>query len=167
MGKIAELSGGTRIGYTDRGQLVGHITIAAIWLQEKAGALAEETGEAFPQQTLNLLQHIILSHHGVHEYGSPKLPMIPEAYMIHYLDNLDAKMFMTIRDIEADADPTGSFTPYQPPARNAPVQVVGRVRGRTAPQDPQPPHPQDRHERRHPARRRLGTVRAVRDGRRS
>lgn len=112
MGKIAELHAGTSVGYTDRGQLVGHITIAAIWLQEKAANLAQETGEPFPPRTLDLLQHIILSHHGVHEYGSPKLPMIPEAYFIHYLDNLDAKMFMTFRDIEADADPTGSFTAY-------------------------------------------------------
>jgi 3'-5' exoribonuclease len=112
MGKIAELHAGTSIGYTDRGQLVGHITIGAIWLERKAALLAEETGEPFPQRTLDLLQHILLSHHGCHEYGSPKLPMIPEAYMIHYVDNLDAKMFMTTRDIEADPDPTSSFTPY-------------------------------------------------------
>ncbi len=112
MGKTAELHGGTSVSYTDRGQLVGHITIAAIWLQEKANALAAEIGEPFPRQTLDLLQHIVLSHHGVYEYGSPKLPMIPEAFVLHYVDNLDAKMFMTVRDIEADADPAGSFTAY-------------------------------------------------------
>ena len=112
IGKTAELQGGTTVSYTDRGQLVGHITIAAIWIQEKAYALSAEIGEPLPQQTLDLLQHIVLSHHGAHEYGSPKLPMIPEAYFIHYLDNLDAKMFMTIRDIESDADPAGSFTAY-------------------------------------------------------
>ena len=112
MGKMAELSAGLGVTYTDRGQLVGHITIGAIWLAEKAAALAEETGEPFPPKTLNLLQHIVLSHHGVHEYGSPKLPAIPEAFMIHYLDNLDAKMFMTLRSIEGDPDPGSSFTPY-------------------------------------------------------
>jgi len=112
IGKTAELQGGTSVRYTDRGQLIGHITMAAIWLQEKARALAAELGEPFPPKTLDLLQHIVLSHHGVYEYGSPKLPMIPEAYFIHYLDNLDAKMFMTIRDIEADADPAGNFTAY-------------------------------------------------------
>jgi len=112
MGKAAELAAGTGITYTDRGHLVGHITIAAVWLAERAAALAEETSEPFPQQTLDLLQHIVLSHHGVHEYGSPKLPMIPEAYMVHYLDNLDAKMFMTVRDIENDPDATSTFTPY-------------------------------------------------------
>ena len=112
MGKIAELYSGTAIGYTDRGQLIGHITIAAIWLDRKAALLAEETGEPFPQRTLDLLQHIVLSHHGVHEYGSPKLPMVPEAYLIHYLDNLDAKMYMTVHDVESDPDPSSSFTPY-------------------------------------------------------
>jgi 3'-5' exoribonuclease len=112
IGKTAELHAGTSLGYTDRGQLIGHITIAAIWVAERAAAVAEQTGQPFPQRTLDLLQHIILSHHGVHDYGSPKLPMIPEAYMIHYLDNLDAKMFMTVHDIENDLDATSAWTPY-------------------------------------------------------
>jgi 3'-5' exoribonuclease len=112
MGKMAELAAGTGVTYTDRGQLIGHITIAAIWLAQKAAAVAEETAEPFPRKALDLLQHIVLSHHGVYEYGSPKLPMIPEAYMIHYVDNLDAKMFMTVWDIENDPDAASSFTPY-------------------------------------------------------
>ena len=112
MGKAAELAGGTSNRYTDRGQLIGHITIAAIWVEQKAEAISRETAQPFPQKTLDLLEHIILSHHGVHEYGSPKLPMIPEAYFLHYLDNLDAKAFMTVRDIEADADPQASFTSF-------------------------------------------------------
>ena len=112
VGKTAELSAGTTMGYTDRGQLVGHITIAAVWVAEKAAAVAEETGEPFPQKTLDLLQHIVLSHHAVYEYGSPKLPAIPEAFFIHYLDNLDAKMYMTTSAIENDPDPNASFTSY-------------------------------------------------------
>ena len=112
MGKSAELSSGTTIDYTERGHLIGHITIAAIWVAEKARQVAEEIGEPFPARTLDLVQHVILSHHGVHEYGSPKLPMIPEAYFIHYLDNLDAKMFMTTRDIDGDPDPEAAFTPF-------------------------------------------------------
>ena len=112
MGKMAELAAGTGVTYTDRGQLIGHITIAAIWLAARAAALAAETSEPFPHRTLALLQHIVLSHHGVYEYGSPKLPMVPEAYMIHYLDNLDAKMFMPVRDIEADPDTSSSFTSF-------------------------------------------------------
>jgi len=112
IGKTAELSAGVTMNYTDRGQLIGHITIAAIWVAEKAAAVAAETSEPFPQKTLDLLQHIILSHHGVHEFGSPKLPAIPEAFLIHYLDNIDAKMFMTTNAVESDPDPNASFTSY-------------------------------------------------------
>ncbi len=112
IGKTAELAAGTTMAYTDRGQLVGHITIAAVWVAAKAAAGAEETSEPFPAKIVDLLQHIILSHHGQHEYGSPKLPAIPEAFFIHYLDNLDAKMFMTTNAIESDPDPNTSFTSY-------------------------------------------------------
>lgn len=112
MGKLAELHTGTAIGFTDRGQLVGHITIAAVWLAERAAAVAGETSEPFPQRTLDLLQHVVLSHHGSHEFGSPRLPMIPEAYFIHYLDNLDAKVFTTLREIELDTDPNNAFTGF-------------------------------------------------------
>lgn len=111
-GKSAELSSGPGIHYTDRGQLIGHITIAAIWIGEKAAALAEELGEPFPARTLNLLQHIILAHHGEYQFGSPKLPAVPEAFVVHYLDNLDAKMYMTINAIENDPDHKSSFTSY-------------------------------------------------------
>ncbi len=112
IGKTAELTSGPSINYTDRGRLVGHITIGAIWVSEKAAEIAEETSEPFPQRTLDLLQHIILSHHGVHEYGSPKLPAIPEAFFIHYLDNLDAKMYMTTSAIENDPDTKATFTTF-------------------------------------------------------
>jgi len=112
MGKLAELTSGVAINYTDRGNLVGHITMGAIWLDRKAALVSEETGSEFPPRTLDLLQHMVLSHHGVHEYGSPKLPMIPEAYFLHYLDNLDAKMYMTFHGIESAPDPKASFTAY-------------------------------------------------------
>jgi 3'-5' exoribonuclease len=112
IGKAAELSGGTTISYTDRGQLVGHITIAAVLVQQKARQVAEELGEPFCARTLDLVQHIILSHHGAYEYGSPKLPMIPEAYFLHYLDNLDAKMYMTLHQIATHPDPNATFTDY-------------------------------------------------------
>ena len=112
LGKSAELSAATSISYTDRGQLVGHITIAAIWIQQKADAVAAETGQPFPRRTLDVLQHIILSHHGVYEYGSPKLPAIPEAFFIHYLDNLDAKLWMTANAVTNSPDPDSNFTTY-------------------------------------------------------
>jgi 3'-5' exoribonuclease len=112
--KCAELTSGLAIHYTDRGQLVGHITIAVLWVHEKAHLLGEELGEPFPRKLLDVLDHIILSHHGQHDFGSPKLPAMPEAYFIHYLDNLDAKMFMTTAAIDADPDDASSFTGWVP-----------------------------------------------------
>ncbi len=113
IGKTAELSSDVSFRYTDRGQLVGHITMAAVWVQQKADAVAAETGEPFPAKTVDLLQHLILSHHGIHEYGSPKLPMTPEAIALHYLDNLDAKMNMFAREIADDPDGDSNFTGYK------------------------------------------------------
>ena len=112
MGKSAELSTKPGFNYTDRGQLVGHITIAAIWIAEKAAAIAAETGEAFSSDLVNMLQHIVLSHHGCYEFGSPKLPAMAEAFLIHHLDNLDAKVWMTTNAIESDPDAESTFTPY-------------------------------------------------------
>jgi 3'-5' exoribonuclease len=112
IGKAAELSATTSLAYTQRGQLVGHITIGAIWVSQKAGEITADTGEPFPQRTLDILQHIILSHHGTMEFGSPKLPMIPEAFIVHHLDDLDAKVWMTLNAIENDPDAKGAFTSY-------------------------------------------------------
>jgi 3'-5' exoribonuclease len=113
IGKTSELAATTAITYTDPGQLVGHITMAAVWIEQKAALVEEDTGERIPRKTINLLQHLILSHHGEHGYGSPKLPAIPEAFFLHYLDNLDAKMWMTTNLIEGDPDAESSWTPYQ------------------------------------------------------
>ncbi len=112
-GKIEELQATTSVGYTERGQLVGHITIAAEWIHKKADAVSARQGQPFPARTLDLLEHMVLSHHGSHEFGSPKLPMIPEAFVLHHLDNLDAKVWATTRLIEDDPDPDAPFTPFQ------------------------------------------------------
>ncbi|MCD6378704.1 MAG: HD domain-containing protein [Planctomycetes bacterium] len=113
VGKVAELMAGTSIRYTDYGQLVGHISIGVIMVAQKAEEVAREIGKPFPAKTLHLLEHIILSHHGTGEYGSPKLPAIPEAFLVHYLDNLDAKIFMATQAIEEDRNEAESFTTYQ------------------------------------------------------
>jgi len=110
--KLAELHGGMGFHYSDRGQLVGHLVMGCVWIEEKAKEVAEELGEPFPPKLLNLLEHLVLSHHGVYEYGSPKLPAIPEAFFIHYLDNLDAKMWMTTHAIEEDKDEDSHWTAY-------------------------------------------------------
>ncbi|HEX4022591.1 MAG TPA: HD domain-containing protein [Acidobacteriaceae bacterium] len=87
IGKIYELGWKTSFEYTMEGQLVGHISIGTRLLHEKVASLPE-----FPERLRVLVEHIILSHHGSYEFGSPKLPMIPEAVLLHYLDDAEAKM---------------------------------------------------------------------------
>ncbi len=87
IGKLEELSWGTSFAYTLEGQLLGHITIGIGMIEKKLAKLPD-----FPPQLRILVEHIVLSHHGKLEFGSPKLPMIPEAVLLHYLDDLDAKM---------------------------------------------------------------------------
>ncbi len=112
IGKAKELQYDRKIGYTDRGQLVGHIAQAVCWIDKKADAVADRTGRPFPDQLRSVLQHIVLSHHGRYEFGSPKLPAVPEAAAIHYLDNLDAKVSMLVAEIENDPDPASQWTNY-------------------------------------------------------
>jgi 3'-5' exoribonuclease len=87
IGKLEELRWGTTFDYTLEGQLVGHITLGVVMIEKKLATLP-----GFPPQLRMLVEHMVLSHHGKLEFGSPKLPMIPEAVLFHYLDDLDAKM---------------------------------------------------------------------------
>ncbi len=112
IGKVRELSYDRVFGYTDEGQLVGHLVIGVEMLNEKAHQVSDLTGEPFPRDLLLRLQHMIVSHHGSYEFGSPKLPMTPEAIALHYLDNLDAKVHTFVRDIEEDRNSVTSWTPF-------------------------------------------------------
>ena len=87
IGKVRELHWGTSFGYTLEGQMIGHISIAQGMLREKVRALAP-----FSEKLRVLVEHMILSHHGKYEFGSPKLPMTPEALLLNVLDDLEAKM---------------------------------------------------------------------------
>jgi len=87
IGKVKELSWKSSFGYTMEGQLVGHISIAQGMLREKVSGLP-----GFPERLRVLVEHMILSHHGRYEFGSPKLPMTPEAVLLSTLDDLEAKM---------------------------------------------------------------------------
>jgi 3'-5' exoribonuclease len=87
IGKLEELRWGTSFDYTLEGQLVGHIAIGLVMIEKKVATLP-----GFPPALRMLVEHMVLSHHGKLEFGSPKLPMIPEAVLLHYLDDLDAKM---------------------------------------------------------------------------
>jgi 3'-5' exoribonuclease len=87
IGKIKELAWKSSFSYTLEGQLIGHISIAQAMLREKLIAL-----QLFPDRLRILVEHMILSHHGKYEFGSPKLPMTPEAILLSALDDLEAKM---------------------------------------------------------------------------
>ena len=99
IGKVRELSWKATFSYTLEGQLIGHISIAQGMLQERIAALnaaAVSEEERFPDKLRVLLEHMILAHHGKLEFGSPKLPMTPEAMLLSALDDLEAK-FQTLR----------------------------------------------------------------------
>jgi len=89
--KTKELSYKMGFSYTDPGQLTGHIVQGVQMVDKKVAALAEK-GTVLDQAVLDSLNHIILSHHGKFEFGSPKLPATAEAFMVYYIDDLDAKM---------------------------------------------------------------------------
>ena len=99
IGKTEELSYDMAFSYTDSGQLIGHITQTLLMVNKKADALRAK-GVQIDQQILDALGHIILSHHGEYEFGSPKLPATPEAFMVYYIDDLDAKVSQVTTAIE-------------------------------------------------------------------
>lgn len=111
-GKTRELAYQTNLEYTDEGQLLGHITQAVIHVHDICRQLETESGRPFPPQIELALKHIILAHHGKYEFGSPKLPAIPEAMMVHYLDNLDAKLNMFADAVSNDNDAASRWTSF-------------------------------------------------------
>jgi 3'-5' exoribonuclease len=104
IGKVRELAWSSSFTYTLEGQLIGHISIAQGMLLEKVRQL-----EPFPEKLRILVEHMILSHHGKYEFGSPKLPMTPEALLLNTLDDLEAKM-QTLRNAFAAAEQQGKGT---------------------------------------------------------
>ena len=103
LGKIKEFSAPVVPSYTTPGKLLGHISI----FQAELTKIAAELGIEDSEEVL-LLRHMILSHHGVHEYGSPVLPMIPEAEVLHLIDNLDARMNTIQKALDITEE--GAFT---------------------------------------------------------
>ena len=87
IGKIHELAYARSFSYTTDGQLLGHMIIELEMLHKKLAGLPD-----FPPQLKTLIEHLIISHHGQYEFGSPKLPMFPEALLLHYMDDLDSKI---------------------------------------------------------------------------
>src|SRR5246127_1482296 len=109
IGKIHELTYNRSFSYTTKGQLLGHLIIELEMLQAKLANLP-----GFPEELKTLVEHLIISHHGQYDFGSPKLPMFPEALMLHYLDDLDSKMEAMRAHFEREAAFDSPWTTYNP-----------------------------------------------------
>ena len=101
MGKTEELSFEQAFAYTDSGQLIGHIVKTVLMIHSKAEALRAK-GRTVDPSVLDALDHIVLAHHGAYEFGSPKLPATAEAFMVNYIDDLDAKIDQVTGAIDSD-----------------------------------------------------------------
>jgi 3'-5' exoribonuclease len=107
VGKTYELSYDRSFSYTTEGQLLGHMVIGLRIIADKLRALPD-----FPPTLRILVEHMIVSHHGRLEFGSPKLPQFPEALLLHYLDDMDSKMECMRALVEHDRQVDGNFTAY-------------------------------------------------------
>jgi len=107
IGKIYELSYERGFSYSDEGQLLGHMLIAVRMIGDKLRDIPD-----FPARLRSLVEHMIISHHGHLDFGSPKTPVFPEAMLLHYLDDMDSKMECMRHLIEADRQVAGNFTSY-------------------------------------------------------
>ena len=111
-GKIGELSYERGFAYTDEGQLIGHVVMAIGMLDAKLQEAQRLGGETVPEELALRLKHMIVSHHGQYEFGSPKLPMTLEAVALHHLDNLDAKLHSFEQQMRDDPNVESSWTSY-------------------------------------------------------
>lgn len=106
LGKTAELTYLRSFGYSDAGNLIGHISMEAEWISRQMARIQD-----FPEELRVQILHIVLAHHGKLEFGSPVLPKTPEALLLHYLDDLDGKLESMFRTIGEEAG-SGNWTPF-------------------------------------------------------
>jgi 3'-5' exoribonuclease len=106
IGKITEFDYERSIDYSDEGRLISHIVIGLDLIEKKINQIGD-----FPKKAGILLKHLIVSHHGSRELGSPQPPMTLEAVMLHYLDEIDSKI-NGIREFMESNDTEGDWTPY-------------------------------------------------------
>jgi len=114
IGKVDELSYDREFAYTDEGQLIGHLVMAVGMLDAKVREAEKLAGEPIPEETVLRLKHMIVSHHGEYDFGSPKLPMTLEAIALYCLDNLDAKVFSFHQQLCEDPNVGSPWTYYNP-----------------------------------------------------
>jgi 3'-5' exoribonuclease len=106
IGKIYEYKYDRMFDYSDEGRLIGHIVIGLEMLDARISAV-----EGFPTQLAMELRHLILSHHGTQEFGSPKRPKTPEALIVHFIDDLDAKV-NAFQEFIQESDNDSHWTPF-------------------------------------------------------
>lgn len=107
IGKVGELSYLRTFDYTDEGKLIGHIVLGVELVEDKIRTLVD-----FPRRTAILLKHMLLSHHGQYEYGSPKRPKTLEAVVLNFLDDLDSKINGVSAHIDKEIDNNANWTSY-------------------------------------------------------
>ncbi|MCP4748226.1 MAG: HD domain-containing protein [Desulfobacteraceae bacterium] len=107
IGKVRELSCDHTIDYTDEGRLLSHIIIGLELVDEKI----KQLGDAFPSRLATIVKHLIVSHHGAREYGSPEPPKTIEAVLLNYIDEIDSRV-NGIREFMATEDSSSSWTSY-------------------------------------------------------
>ena len=109
IGKTREFAYDTKIDYSDEGRLVSHIVIGIQLIDRKIAEIQD-----FPEKTAMLVRHLVVSHHGSREFGSPELPQTLEAVLLNYLDEIDSKIY-GIREFMATQDPNEDWTAYHRP----------------------------------------------------
>jgi 3'-5' exoribonuclease len=114
LGKIDELAYDHGFSYTDEGQLIGHVVMAVGMLDGKVREAEKLSGEAVPAEVVLRLKHMIVSHHGEYEFGSPKLPMTLEAVALHLLDTLDARVHSFQQQMKDDPNVESPWTNFNP-----------------------------------------------------
>jgi 3'-5' exoribonuclease len=114
VGKTDELCYDRDFAYSDEGQLIGHLVMGVGLLETKAREAERLSGESFPAELLLRLKHLIVSHHGEYEFGSPKLPMTLEAVALFCLDNLDAKVSAFSQQMRDDPNLGSPWTSFNP-----------------------------------------------------
>ena len=124
IGKVEELTYQPDLGYSDAGQLIGHIVQGIQILDRKIEECNQQSDDVIPAMVANQLRHLVVSHHGHYEFGSPKLPMTLEAIVLHHLDNLDSKVHCAQQLIHEDANTESAWTVYNPAFGRKSIKVT-------------------------------------------
>ena len=107
IGKVAELSYRRSFDYTDEGKLLGHIVIGVQMVEDHVRQI-----DGFPPELSMLIKHLLLSHHGQYDFGSPKRPKFLEAIILNFIDDLDSKINGVQTHIDKEPDREGNWTAY-------------------------------------------------------